>query len=140
MTEVIMPKMGDGMEEGTLLEWLKNDGDKVKSGQVIGSIQTDKATLELEAPASGYLKGILLAAGGTVPVGKAIALILKEGETVPSDWGSGNGSSSVTLSQPEVADVVTAASSSTTVVSTVSDTRVKASPLAKKIAAELGVD
>ena len=55
MTEVIMPKMGDGMEEGTLLEWLKNDGDKVKSGQVIGSIQTDKATLELEAPASGYL-------------------------------------------------------------------------------------
>ncbi|MEY4881723.1 MAG: hypothetical protein RLZ87_1152 [Armatimonadota bacterium] len=142
MTEVIMPKMGDGMEEGTLLEWLKNDGDKVKSGQVIGSIQTDKATLELEAPASGYLKGILLAAGGTVPVGKAIALILKEGETVPSDWGSGNGSSSssVSLSQPEVADVVTAASSSTTVASTVSDTRVKASPLAKKIAAELGVD
>ena len=142
MPEVIMPKMGDGMEEGTLLEWLKNDGDKVKSGQVIGSIQTDKATLELEAPASGYLKGILLAAGGTVPVGKAIALILKEGETVPSDWGSGNGSSSssVTLSQPEVTDVVTAASSSTAVVSTVSDTRVKASPLAKKIAAELGVD
>ena len=142
MTEVIMPKMGDGMEEGTLLEWLKNDGDKVKSGQVIGSIQTDKATLELEAPASGYLKGILLAAGGTVPVGKAIALILKEGETVPSDWGSGNvsSSSSITLSQPEVTDVVTAASSSTAVVSTVSDTRVKASPLAKKIAAELGVD
>jgi len=134
--------MGDGMEEGTLLEWLKNDGDKVKSGQVIGSIQTDKATLELEAPASGYLRGILLAAGGTVPVGKAIALILKEGETVPSDWGSGNGSSSsfVTLSQPEVADVVKAASSSTDVASTVSDTRVKASPLAKKIAAELGVD
>ncbi|MEI8282751.1 MAG: biotin/lipoyl-containing protein, partial [Armatimonadota bacterium] len=42
MTEVIMPKMGDGMEEGTLLEWLKKDGDKVKSGEIIGNIQTDK--------------------------------------------------------------------------------------------------
>ena len=52
MTEVIMPKMGDGMEEGTLLEWLKMEGDKVKSGEVIGNIQTDKATLELEAPGS----------------------------------------------------------------------------------------
>ena len=52
---MIMPKMGDGMEEGTLLEWLKKDGDKVKSGEIIGNIQTDKATLELESPGSGVL-------------------------------------------------------------------------------------
>ncbi|CAN5494025.1 pyruvate dehydrogenase complex dihydrolipoamide acetyltransferase [soil metagenome] len=87
MTEVIMPKMGDGMEEGTLLEWLKKDGDKVKSGEIIGSIQTDKATLELEAPGTGTLTGILLEAGGTVPVGKAIAAILKDGESLPGGWG-----------------------------------------------------
>src|SRR5580658_3276268 len=91
MTEVIMPKMGDGMEEGTLLEWLKKDGESVKSGEVIGTIQTDKANLDLESPGSGVLTGILLQAGGTVPVGKPIALILAKGEAVPSGWGSGEG-------------------------------------------------
>ncbi len=89
MTEVIMPKMGDGMEEGTLLEWLKKDGDAVKSGEVIGTIQTDKATLELEAPGTGTLTGIKLEAGGTVPVGQAIAAILKAGESLPPGWGAG---------------------------------------------------
>ena len=89
MTEVIMPKMGDGMEEGTLLEWLKKDGDKVKSGEVIGTIQTDKATLELESPGSGTLSGIKLEAGGTVPVGQPIAAILKDGESLPANWGGG---------------------------------------------------
>ena len=88
MTEVIMPKMGDGMEEGTLLKWLKKDGDAVKSGEVIGTIQTDKATLELEAPGSGTLTGIKLEAGGTVPVGRPIAAILKAGESLPGDWGA----------------------------------------------------
>lgn len=89
MTEVIMPKMGDGMEEGTLLEWLKKDGDAVKSGEVIGTIQTDKATLELESPSTGTLSGIKLEAGGTVPVGRPIAAILKPGESLPSGWGGG---------------------------------------------------
>ncbi|MBZ0212523.1 MAG: hypothetical protein K8H99_01875, partial [Nitrospirae bacterium] len=92
MTEVIMPKMGDGMEEGTLLEWLKKDGETVKSGEIIGTIQTDKATLELESPSSGTLTGFLISAGDTVPVGKAIAAILKSGESLPGGWGSGNGS------------------------------------------------
>jgi pyruvate dehydrogenase E2 component (dihydrolipoamide acetyltransferase) len=87
MTEVIMPKMGDGMEEGTLLEWLKKDGDKVKTGEVIGTIQTDKATLELEAPGTGTLTGFLLKGGETVPVGVPIAAILKDGEKLPEGWG-----------------------------------------------------
>jgi pyruvate dehydrogenase E2 component (dihydrolipoamide acetyltransferase) len=139
MTEVIMPKMGDGMEEGTLLEWLKKDGEKVKSGEVIGTIQTDKATLELESPGSGILTGILLAAGGTVPVGKPIAIILKDGETVPSNWGSGEPSSSST-SAPAVESAPEAAPVAASLPVVASDMRIKASPLAKKIAAELGVD
>ena len=93
MTEVIMPKMGDGMEEGTLLEWLKKDGETVKSGEVIGNIQTDKATLELESPASGVLTGFLISAGETVPVGRPIAAILKAGETLAAGWGSGSSTS-----------------------------------------------
>lgn len=142
MTEVIMPKMGDGMEEGTLLEWLKKDGDQVKSGDVIGTIQTDKATLELESPGSGKLAGILLEAGGTVPVGKPIAAILKEGEQLPKDWGSG--------SSPAVAVVETEAAPTSNGKGTEqvareasepeSPERVKASPLARKIARERGID
>ena len=139
MTEVIMPKMGDGMEEGTLVEWLVKDGDKVKSGQVIGNIQTDKATLELEAPGSGFLTGFLLTAGQTVPVGVPIAIILKEGETVPAGWGSGGGSAPAAASAPAGESAPVAASAPATS-APVSNERVKASPLAKKIAAELGVD
>jgi pyruvate dehydrogenase E2 component (dihydrolipoamide acetyltransferase) len=105
MTEVIMPKMGDGMEEGTLLEWLKKDGDSVKSGEVIGTIQTDKATLELEAPGTGTLTGFLIEAGETVPVGQPIAAILKAGESLPKGWASkkvqqGDGSSRANVDDP----------------------------------------
>ncbi|OWU65296.1 MAG: pyruvate dehydrogenase complex dihydrolipoamide acetyltransferase, partial [Armatimonadetes bacterium Cent15-Ar3] len=139
MTEVIMPKMGDGMEEGTLVEWLVKDGDKVKSGQVIGNIQTDKATLELEAPGSGFLTGFLLTAGQTVPVGVPIAIILKEGESVPAGWGLGGGSAPAAASAPAGESAPVAASAPATS-APVSNERVKASPLAKKIAAELGVD
>ncbi|MEZ5163154.1 MAG: biotin/lipoyl-containing protein [Fimbriimonadaceae bacterium] len=93
MTEVIMPKMGDGMEEGTLLEWLVKEGDQVKSGDVIGNIQTDKAVLELEAPGKGRFAGVLIQPGQTVPVGQPIAALLKDGEELPADWGSGKSSS-----------------------------------------------
>ncbi len=137
MTEVIMPKMGDGMEEGTLLEWLKKDGDAVKSGEVIGNIQTDKATLELEAPGTGTLTGILLEAGGSVPVGKAIAAILKPGETLPAGWGGTSApvAASAPIAETPVVETVASAGSAT-----VGADRVIASPLARKIAAELSVD
>jgi pyruvate dehydrogenase E2 component (dihydrolipoamide acetyltransferase) len=138
MTEVIMPKMGDGMEEGTLLEWLKKDGDAVKAGEVIGNIQTDKATLELEAPGSGVLTGILLQAGGTVPVGVPIAAILKAGETLPAGWGGASSPSA-----PVAAVAVTAAPEAVEaapVEAAPSNERIKASPLARKIAADKGID
>jgi pyruvate dehydrogenase E2 component (dihydrolipoamide acetyltransferase) len=139
MTEVIMPKMGDGMEEGTLVEWTVKDGDKVKSGQVIGNIQTDKAVMELEAPGSGTFTGILLAAGSTVPVGVPIAIILKDGETVPAGWGSGGGSAPAAAA-PAGESAPVAASAPAAAAAPATNERVKASPLAKKIAAELGVD
>jgi pyruvate dehydrogenase E2 component (dihydrolipoamide acetyltransferase) len=143
MTEVIMPKMGDGMEEGTLLEWLKKDGEKVKMGEVIGTIQTDKATLELESPGSGAITGFLLEPGQTVPVGVPIAILLKDGEKVPANWGSGE--RTVAAENPEapqeLAPVATGVSEAIQAqISMPSDTRIKASPLAKKIAAEMGLD
>ena len=152
MTEVIMPKMGDGMEEGTLLEWLKKEGDAVKAGEIIGNIQTDKATLELEAPGSGVLTGILIKEGETVPVGQAIAALLKDGEKLPGGWGgasSGKEASAGKESQAvEAIDESKAPSKSQSPAAKMaddaakssSDDRIKASPLAKKVAKELGVD
>jgi pyruvate dehydrogenase E2 component (dihydrolipoamide acetyltransferase) len=152
MTDVIMPKMGDGMEEGTLLEWLKKDGDKVKSGEIIGTIQTDKATLELESPGSGVLTGLLLKGGETVPVGQPIAAILKDGEKLPSDWGKG-GAATHTNGSPAPATETTAPESVTAAKAEPAATlapapsappsspeRLKASPLARKIAEDLKVD
>ncbi|MCE9558766.1 MAG: 2-oxo acid dehydrogenase subunit E2 [Armatimonadetes bacterium] len=137
MTEVIMPKMGDGMEEGTLLEWLVKDGEKVKSGQIIGNIQTDKATLEFEATSSGIITGFLMKPGDTVPVGKPIALILKDGEKAPGDWGSGKAATAAPVETVKVEELAPATMAPAAVAS---NERVKASPLAKKLAAEKGVD
>lgn len=133
-----MPKMGDGMEEGTLVEWLKGDGSKVKSGEIIGTIQTDKATLELESPGSGILSGFLIQPGQTVPVGVPIAALLKDGEKLPGGWGSGAGSNG-SASAPAPA----ASQASPSVVASVPSApsgRVKASPLARKVAESLGID
>ena len=140
MTDVIMPKMGDGMEEGTLLEWLKAEGDEVKSGDVIGTIQTDKATLELESPGSGTLRGFLIQGGDTVPVGRPIAAILKEGEKLPKGWGSGEAPPAVDAPAVEAAAQTAApAAPPEPATAKTAEDRVKASPLARKIAGELGV-
>jgi pyruvate dehydrogenase E2 component (dihydrolipoamide acetyltransferase) len=144
MQEVIMPKMGDGMEEGTLVEWLKKEGEKVKSGEVIATIQTDKATLEMESSSSGILSGILLQPGQTVPVGQPIAALLKEGESLPDGWGSGSGSAaaSAPAEQPQsAASAEPTAQAGVTAPEAPSGTdRVKASPLARKIAQERGIN
>ncbi len=80
MSTVIMPKMGDGMEEGTLLRWLKNVGEQVDAGDPIAEIETDKVAIEIEAAESGYLIQTMVGEGETVPIGTAIAQIGAEGE------------------------------------------------------------
>ncbi|HET6688685.1 MAG TPA: dihydrolipoamide acetyltransferase family protein, partial [Rubrobacter sp.] len=83
MPEVIMPKMGDAMEEGTLLQWLKSEGEEVSEGDPIAEIETDKDTMELEAEDAGTLAQLIASEGQEVPVGEAIAFIQGEGEEVP---------------------------------------------------------
>jgi pyruvate dehydrogenase E2 component (dihydrolipoamide acetyltransferase) len=85
--EVIMPKMGDAMEEGTLVKWLKSEGDEVSEGDAIAEIETDKVTLELEAENSGTLAQLIADEGQDIPVGEAIAFIQGEGEEVPERDG-----------------------------------------------------
>jgi pyruvate dehydrogenase E2 component (dihydrolipoamide acetyltransferase) len=87
--EVIMPKMGDAMEEGTLLKWLKSEGDEVEEGDPIAEIETDKVTLELEAEDSGTLAQLIAEEGQDIPIGEAIAFIQGEGEEVPERDGGG---------------------------------------------------
>ena len=83
MPEVIMPKMGDAMEEGTLLKWLKSEGEEVSEADPIAEIETDKVTMELEAEDEGTLAQLIADEGQDVPVGEAIAFIQGEGEEVP---------------------------------------------------------
>ena len=78
-----MPKMGDAMEEGTLLKWLKSEGEEVSEGDPIAEIETDKVTMELEAEDAGTLAQLIASEGQDVPVGEAIAFIAGEGEEVP---------------------------------------------------------
>jgi len=85
--EVIMPKMGDAMEEGTLVKWLKSEGDEVSEGDAIAEIETDKVTMELEAENAGTLAQLIADEGQDIPVGEAIAFIQGEGEEVPERDG-----------------------------------------------------
>jgi len=78
--EVKMPKLGTTMTEGTIIRWLKKEGDKVEKGEPLLEIQTDKVNLEEECPESGILRKIFFSEGQVVPVGEIIAVITKEGE------------------------------------------------------------
>lgn len=83
MPEVIMPKMGDAMEAGTIGAWLKTEGDEVEIGDVLAEIETDKTTMELTAEDAGILQEIIAGEGDAVPVGEAIAVIVGEGQEAP---------------------------------------------------------
>ena len=79
-TDVIMPALGVAQEKGTLLNWLKAEGQSVTKGEPLMEVETDKATVEIEAPASGILTNVTASVGDEVPVGNRIAVILAPGE------------------------------------------------------------
>ncbi len=82
-----MPKLGQTMEEGTIVEWLKREGDPVQRGEVLFTIESDKATLEVESPARGFLRKILIPVGQTVPVLTVVALITRTADEDISGYG-----------------------------------------------------
>ena len=90
MKKVEMPKMGDTMEEGKILRWIKKEGDPVKKGEMLAEVETDKVNIEIEAFASGTLRKILVSEGNSAPIGAAIALIGAVDETLSENPG-GNG-------------------------------------------------
>ena len=134
-----MPKLSDTMVEGTLVKWVKTKGDKVEVGDILAEVETDKATMEMEAFDEGTLSELYVAEGGTIKVGDKIALILADGET--ADTAPAAQSTPIAEKPKASAPAATtplalaprAAAPATT-------GRTKASPLARKIAATRGVN
>ncbi|MCE6991781.1 pyruvate dehydrogenase complex dihydrolipoamide acetyltransferase [Dyadobacter sp. CY323] len=144
-TVVRMPKMSDTMEEGTLVSWQKKVGDKVKSGDILAEVETDKATMELEAYEDGTLLYVGIKEGESVPVDGIIAVIGEEGANVDALLARENGEEvAETESAPAAKEGAAPAASSNGAEKTVSvadsGDRVKASPLAKRLADEKGIN
>jgi len=141
MAEVInMPKMSDTMTEGVIVSWLKKVGDDVKPGDILAEVETDKATMELENYIKGTLLHIGIPEGGSVPVDSLIAIVGAKGEDI-SGLLAGGSAPKAAAPVAEVAKEEPAVVANTPApVSQADDSRVKASPLAKSIAKEKGID
>jgi pyruvate dehydrogenase E2 component (dihydrolipoamide acetyltransferase) len=151
--EVIMPKMGDAMEEGTLVKWLKSEGEEVSEGDAIAEIETDKVTLELEAEAPGTLAQLIADEGQDIPVGEAIAFIQGEGEEVPerSDGraqadeaeeaaGGAEGGGEAQAATATEAPAERAAEEAAPTTDGRADGRFRASPIVRRLAQENNLD
>jgi pyruvate dehydrogenase E2 component (dihydrolipoamide acetyltransferase) len=146
MAEVIrMPKMSDTMTEGVIVSWLKKVGDDVKPGDILAEVETDKATMELENYVKGTLLHIGIEEGGSVPVDAVIAVVGKKGEDFASLLGDSPApKKEETKAENNKTEEVKAApveeKSAKAESSSSDDARLKASPLAKKIASDKGID
>jgi len=143
-----MPKLSDTMTQGTLVRWCKQVGDKIEAGDVIAEVETDKATMEMEAFDDGTLGAIYVEAGQPASVGQKIALLLEEGESLEdaaAAGGAGGPSKSKSGAKATEGAAAPAASGGAPApapapVVNAQGGRIKASPLARKIAASRGID
>jgi pyruvate dehydrogenase E2 component (dihydrolipoamide acetyltransferase) len=138
MPIITMPKLSDTMVEGTIARWKKKQGDTIEMGDILAEVETDKATMEMEAFDEGVLKEIYVGDGGVAKVGEKVALILGEGETAEAPPAAPAAKAdSTTAAKP--AETQAAPAPAATAPPAAAGSRVKVSPLAKKIAAERGV-
>ena len=139
MAEVIrMPRLSDTMTEGKIVVWSKKVGDKVKPGDVLADVETDKATMELECYNEGVLLHIGVEAGNAAPVNGILAIVGKAGEDFQSLLTD---APVAVVTEEKKAEVKSSVVAETIVAATSNnDDRIKASPLAKKIAADKGID
>ena len=158
VTKVVMPKLSEAMESGKIIKWLKKEGDRIQGGDIVAEVETDKADVEMEAFGAGVLRKILVPAGETAPIGTLIGVIAEPGDDIaallasaPAGAGAASAvapasrSATVTPSAPPAsvmrpAAVTSAPAAAVAGVVQGQGGRVKASPLAKKIAAQTGVD
>lgn len=139
--ELKMPALSPTMEEGTLARWLVKEGDSVSSGDLLAEIETDKATMEFEAVDEGVVSAILVPAGTeNVKVGTVIAVIAGEGEDASAAPKAAAPAPVAAAAEPAPAPAPVAAPAPAAPAKTDSGDRIKASPLARRIAADKGVD
>jgi pyruvate dehydrogenase E2 component (dihydrolipoamide acetyltransferase) len=139
-TEILMPALSPTMEEGTLAKWLVKEGDTVQSGDLLAEIETDKATMEFEAVDEGVIGKILIAEGTeNVKVNTAIAVLLGDGESAADIGSAPAAPAPAAVETPGAAPVATAAPAPAAPAAA-NGTRIFASPLARRIAADKGVD
>ena len=150
MKDLVMPRLSDSMEEGTILRWIKSVGDEVAVGEELVEIETDKANMVYESDAAGTLIELVAGEGETLPIGEVIARVGEAGETAAGDAGAGatpakaqsSGGAAPAPATPAVPSPATASTAPpvTNGAEASADGRVKASPIARRIAAEKGLD
>ncbi len=140
-TEILMPALSPTMEEGTLAKWLVKEGDSVSSGDLLAEIETDKATMEFEAVDEGIVGKILVPEGSEgVKVNTAIAILLNDGESAGDISAAPAAAAAPAASAPETAAPAAAAAPAPAAPAASNGARVFASPLARRIAADKGLD
>jgi pyruvate dehydrogenase E2 component (dihydrolipoamide acetyltransferase) len=153
-SEIVMPRLSDSMEEGTILKWLVSEGDAITEGQPLVEVETDKAVVPVEAESAGEVLRIMVGEGTSVPVGAPIAMVGVAGETLP-ERGSAEALAAVgtpsgaavaaprgAVAKPSGPARASTPSNGTSALASASTggARVKASPLARRIATELSIE
>lgn len=138
-TKIMMPKLSDTMEEGVILKWLRKEGDKIKQGEIIVEIESDKADMELEAYDSGILRKIVVPEGGKAPIGALIAVIGEADEDIASLL-SGTSPAQAAKKADKAAPAGQPTPASAPAVAQPTDGKTKASPLARRLAGEKKID
>src|SRR5258708_5717134 len=148
MSEVSMPRLSDTMQEGTVARWLKKPGDEIKKGDILAEIETDKATMDLEAYEAGTLQQIMVQEGETVPIGQVVALI-GTGAAVPQPAqpapaktgadGAGTAPVPAPVERPPAAET-SAQSKEPATIEGGERGAIKASPLARRVAEVHDID
>ena len=140
--EILMPALSPTMEEGTLAKWLVAEGDRVQSGDLLAEIETDKATMEFEAVDEGVIGKLLVAEGtANVKVNSAIAILLEEGDAADATVSPGQSAAAAAPLTHEASAVYAPATTAAPAAAISNDgTRIFASPLARRIAADQGLD
>jgi pyruvate dehydrogenase E2 component (dihydrolipoamide acetyltransferase) len=147
---VIMPKLGFDMAEGTLVRWVKTEGEAINKGDVLAEIETDKATVEVESSADGTVLKHLVDEGAIVPVSTAIAVVGAEGEDISDQIPTGGDETAPSAAEPEQEEVEAppavpepaspAGTMPAKAAVTTPEGRIKASPLARRMAEDKDID
>ena len=141
--QVIMPKLSDAMVEGRVLQWLKKEGDRVQGGDVLASIETDKAEIELEAFGSGVLRRVLADEGQMVPVGQLIAVIAEPDEDITGLVSAAPAAPAAGAPAAPKVEAKAAAPAAPAAIPPAAPPEagwVPASPIARRMAREAGID